>query len=986
MDAWFNTSTGEKRGVMDRQWKTPVMLLLATGLFFGGFPALYGQKEEAEKQAPVHQEMVVTLERRAENLLAVPVTMSVLTSDTIYELGIRNRDDLDLLIPGLRFGDEGGRIGRGPVIRGMGSRRWGEIHGIQDVAIYVDGVRQRSPMVTAANLLDIERVEIARGPQGTLHGSNAIGGAISFVTKGPPDKWEVEVLTEFTNGFSQRYNVAFGGPITDWFKFRIAGGYHDGDGTQENLGPGPDQDAPHEWNIRPKLQITGGRWDLGIRYEYAEETGLSRMQQMIAQPPTDRRALCYSWRAPDDPRALDPEDPLMICNETWNNGFYLDPVPVQSLAKCPGSIATGCDELQYKIYTNRPAQENRSWQSWAMDLDFELTETLSLQYTYARGELDQLRMRDGDMTGRIPDAEAPWLPADCANRYDAESCEARWEDLNENGIVDPDTEDLGAYYADSHIAYSQVLDEKSHELQVLTNFDGPLNFVAGLYYYEEHSDWRDDVRWFDKRWRSKDADAAARLLKYDGLAWDEDLEMETRSWSVDPNGGGEYEDCEQFLTSEEFQAWVDEPWSWSREAFSALGRSVTCASGTDHTSIYGSASTFDMTTRAAFLSLDYRLSDRWNLSAGLRYSRDQIKRPSDDDDYTEVFYGVPFLFDHHVRPERPEQDWPRIIWNAGIEYSQADRHLIYLRVSTGYRAGGFWQSSGSTMPFDEEKVVSYEIGSKGHYFDGRMMLTSAGFYNEYNGYQINGIMIHPYYVANKERWTTSLDEAGQEPEGTQGFLGWWPLEGFPQNVHGTVIWGGEVQLSWQLTENWHVGGFYAYLDSSLGRFQTIIQDDPDPVIERKPGMLTYWDEASQEQVIERTTWAFPVPKDFGDGTLPQQPKHEFALTAAYERPLGGLGSLRLLGTWSYTGERYSVVYKADSFKIPSYDRIDLRATWTPDAHWSVSLFIQNAFDETGFVEYREGVRPHWAYGATQAYPTGLLVRPREMGLLVHWKL
>ena len=93
------------------------------------------------------------------------------------------------------------------------------------VATYVDGVFTIAEYGLDAHLFDLERVEVLRGPQGTMHGRNAIGGAINYYTKKPTDEWDALVIAEVTDQMTQRVNVAFGGPLSDHFSFRITGGY-----------------------------------------------------------------------------------------------------------------------------------------------------------------------------------------------------------------------------------------------------------------------------------------------------------------------------------------------------------------------------------------------------------------------------------------------------------------------------------------------------------------------------------------------------------------------------------------------------------------------------------------------------------------------------------------------------------------------------------------------------------------------------------------
>lgn len=81
------------------------------------------------------------------------------------------------------------------------------------MATYVDAVYTIGTYGVAPNLFDAERIEVARGPQGTLNGRNSIAGSISYFTKRPSNEWDSLFQAEFTDQTTQRYNGAFGGPI-----------------------------------------------------------------------------------------------------------------------------------------------------------------------------------------------------------------------------------------------------------------------------------------------------------------------------------------------------------------------------------------------------------------------------------------------------------------------------------------------------------------------------------------------------------------------------------------------------------------------------------------------------------------------------------------------------------------------------------------------------------------------------------------------------
>ena len=157
-------------------------------------------QEEPQEQRLI-EEIIVTAEKRQENILKVPLTMTAFTSDMIEALGMTNALDLEQLVPGLQFGSaslQQRSDGQGTTIRGIGTQSARELHSDLAVAVYVDGVYTVDTYGLAPNLFDIERVEVARGPQGTLNGRNSIAGSISFHSKRPTDTWDTDVLAEFT--------------------------------------------------------------------------------------------------------------------------------------------------------------------------------------------------------------------------------------------------------------------------------------------------------------------------------------------------------------------------------------------------------------------------------------------------------------------------------------------------------------------------------------------------------------------------------------------------------------------------------------------------------------------------------------------------------------------------------------------------------------------------------------------------------------------
>ena len=190
------------------------------------------------------EEIIVTAERTAKSVLDTPMTITAFSEDLLKQLGVQDRDKLQLLVPGLQFGETYDQVGNGTSLRGIGTRNAGIDHGDRSVATYIDGAYTIGVYGTApGGGFDLERVEVARGPQGTLNGRNSVAGSINYIYKKPTQEWDVEIMAQANDYSQQRFNVAFGGPITDSLSFRLTGGMHSGDGYQENVGLGEDTNA-----------------------------------------------------------------------------------------------------------------------------------------------------------------------------------------------------------------------------------------------------------------------------------------------------------------------------------------------------------------------------------------------------------------------------------------------------------------------------------------------------------------------------------------------------------------------------------------------------------------------------------------------------------------------------------------------------------------------------------------------------------------------
>lgn len=245
-------------------------------------------------------EIVVTAQKRAESLQDVPIAVSAVSGDKIAAAGIMKIEDLKNYVPTLFMTETA--IGNNISIRGIFS---GVNPGFeQSVGTYVDGVYRGRPQQTRAPFLDLERVEVLRGPQSILFGKNSVGGALNITTARPTEEFEAMVSALYEDEYDEQEVTAYiSGPFTDRFRGRLAARYREIDGHVENAtlstdDPSREEKTARAWlefdvsdNVTASLKVEMGEFDVtGRQIEIAQEipaaagpfTGLTYSQILAA--------------------------------------------------------------------------------------------------------------------------------------------------------------------------------------------------------------------------------------------------------------------------------------------------------------------------------------------------------------------------------------------------------------------------------------------------------------------------------------------------------------------------------------------------------------------------------------------------------------------------------------------------------------------------------------------------------------------------------
>jgi len=229
----------------------------------------------AQNVEEVDDVITVTAQFREQSLQEVPSAVTAFTAQDIEDAGIRSTEDFIALTPNLTFDDSFTYRNSFVVIRGVTQINNAD----SPVAIIVDGVPQNNQKQFKMPLFDVQQIEVLKGPQGSLYGRNAIGGAINIVTKQPTNEFEGFLSGGIENGIGYRAEAGISGPIIeDKVLFRLSGSFYGNDGIIENVFVGDDvDDVDHDVTVRGKLAIIpSDQFSLDLRASYNDfEAGSS---------------------------------------------------------------------------------------------------------------------------------------------------------------------------------------------------------------------------------------------------------------------------------------------------------------------------------------------------------------------------------------------------------------------------------------------------------------------------------------------------------------------------------------------------------------------------------------------------------------------------------------------------------------------------------------------------------------------------------------
>ena len=751
--------------------------------------AVMGVAAPAFAQDTTVGEIVVTAQKREEAIQDVPIAVSAFSQDSLEKAKIDGGPNLVLAIPNVNF-SKGNFTGYNFQIRGVGAKL------VSSSGDAGTGIHLNNAPLTANNLFeseffDVERVEVLRGPQGTLYGRNATGGVVNLITAKPVDTFEASIRAEVGNFNTRKLRGMVNIPLGDMAAVRVSGNMLQRDGFGDNLTTGNDVDDRDLWNTRVTFAFnptdtfnTTLLWD-----HFEEDDSRSRIGKQLCVKDTGATSVGGVGVSGVAPVAAIQRGFLSqgCTNASLNDPGILGTVnTAATLGGLFGALTglTNGDALagmmQDPDIRNIQSAADPIYQAETDIIQFNITWDMSdeLQLTsltsYSKNDLftrqdynrivptatfntspnpvnafggpvaasviasQQRANCGGATTGPCADAVAanPAVIAAAAGAYPA-----IYAGLFPGGVVnDPQ---VGAHNRFTTFDISSGSGENfSQELRLQSAFDGPFNFNIGAIYL----DFTAESDYFVM---GNTLTAYAQVNNY----------LNTGSANCGPTTPG----C----------VYIDP-------------NAIPDRSGHNY---YDNTGAYHLKSRAAFGEVYWQLTDTLKATGGLRYTHDMKRVENRPVQLSNPGSGIPLSTTEPYLKAEFEEITGRFNVDWKPELSFTDETMVYASYSRGYKAGGVNPACSincANYPptFAPEFVDAWEIGAKNTLMGGALVMNVTGFTYDYIGYQVSKIV-------NRTSVNENIDA---EIKGLEFESVWSPLDGLRLNANigylSTEITGG----------------------------------------------------------------------------------------------------------------------------------------------------------------------------------------------------
>lgn len=906
------------------------------------------------------EEIVVTAEKVESTVSDTSLSITAFSAEMIEDLGMQDADEMINFIPATTRDDFDIRI------RGVG-RNFRALGGDEGVATYYNGVYSPDFLIAATEnaLYDLERIEVLRGPQGTLYGKNSLGGAINYVTREPTFDWEGEIRTQL-GAFDTRevYGVLSGPVIGDRIAMRLVGTKRLRDGSQPGIGDTPDINTINDRNVSVALL-----WDIveditfNVRYNDRKSDRQRGTDVFLTEGSAadrdvlsnDRYVLGLREVDATTPGALAFENPLTgeIRYGAYNrpgldpivypfspNGLYGIPDSVRPVGLSPEdpryeamiNSDPGCDSFPYvDCSSNHEGFDHSSVQT---GLDWVINDSLQFKYIFGYTDFDYSTNTDVDLSN-VEFTKRRNTVLESVYNYSHE-VQLNWS-LGERFRATS-----GLFYF--HTLRSQDYSESNTTPRFTQPVDyGALDIPVPFLGNQSTIDVSGIPRQHARLFSADVGTSNFGLWQGDprGDVYHHRNSIRTTSWAAFTQGTYTFNDefelvlgvryAEDKKAAHEVRGGyfeLDAPWAMGFIGFlpggvfpgPATGLTPLGALNVAQGNATWSGDPSDPLVPTCELT-DATCATPLRLGNGLPIS--YSSQVADDDVWSDTNYRV------------------------NLNWTPNEEVLMYFSVTTGFRSGGYSlgiqdardvqrDENGLPIPgaglvplqYDSETIRATEIGYKSMWLDNTLMVGAAVYHYQYDDYQD---VVDVYDPIRDE------------------------IVEIAQNANGAQNYGFEIEGLWLATEHWTLSANYSYTDSRYsGDYALVVRNNP-----AIPTSVFGDADESPELFI------FNIDRN----DLRGAPASKWSAWGSYAFETA-LGHWDLRASYSYTGEYEGSPYGNGLDRIPDRQRLDLSVAWRDVSHkWNVRLFVDNATDEDNLRSVWSAEEDqNWRLGGAPLYP------------------
>jgi len=724
-----------------------VLLAGASALVLTMFgPMAIAQEETAPDESRRLNTVTVTTQKTAQSIQDVPIAVSAFDEESLNKLQLAGGTDLVKSIPNVSF-TKGNFAGYNFKVRGIGNDAVAQ-SGDAGVGVHQNDVPLQSNALFEAEFYDMERIEVLRGPQGTLYGRNATGGVFNAITAKPVmEEFQGRVSATVGNYDTYKFQGMLNVPIGDKIAVRVAGSSLERSGYATNTVTGNDIDDRSLYGIRASLAVEPtDRFRALLIYDHFEEddSRIRSGKQLCKKDP-----LKTSFRG----IAISPLDQLVTslgCQEAKLEDMN---DRVNSAATLGGGLAIAAGLLNGDAFT-APINPNLREIESAFDpsyqaeqtlitgkLEFDLTDSLLVTYL---GSYSENSVQSKEDYNKI----APTIAFNATvGPFALVPSNPLYQSVFPGGFVNDPQLGRANIFRTFDLSGGES-EQTSHELRIQSAWDGPFNFNLGSIYVDYEA--IDPARPGDGYYVfSNSLTALAQINNALGGAFF------GGPVAIDDGVGG----------------------------VEAFGGSLVG----DGANYFRSLSPYQLKSFAVFGEGYYDVTDSLKATLGLRYTNDE---KSQDVVPSLLFAPNATLGSTGVL----EAEFEEVTGRAGLDWSPdlgfTEDTLVYAFYSRGYKGGGINppQPVGANLfpqTFEPEFINSYELGTKNSLAGGALQLNATGFYYDYKGYQITQIV-------NRTSANFNIDTKlkGLELESI-----WNPVSTFVVNANIGIL-DTEIQNTW----------------------------------------------------------------------------------------------------------------------------------------------------------------------------------------------